>query len=77
MSTLTTQRYKVWISNPRPYEAQLEDQKPKKNSRRSSRRRKNYKSNKWQEKQQIKDKAKKSSNSKLPLTLSMQALPLR
>jgi hypothetical protein len=33
----------------------------------SSRRRKKHKTNKWQEKQQTKEKAKKSSNSKLPL----------
>jgi hypothetical protein len=69
---LTTQRLKIWILNPRPHEAQLEDQKPKKSSRRSSRRRKNCKTNKWQEKQQTKEKAKKSSNSKLPLK---QTLP--
>jgi hypothetical protein len=67
MSTLTTQRHKVWISNPRPHEAWLEDQKPKKSSRTSSRRRKNHKTNKWQEKQQTKEKAKKNSKSKLPL----------
>jgi hypothetical protein len=30
MSTFTTERHKVWISNPRPHEAQLEDEKPKK-----------------------------------------------
>jgi hypothetical protein len=30
MSILTTQWHKVWILNPRPHEAQLEDQKPKK-----------------------------------------------
>jgi hypothetical protein len=77
MSTLTTQRHKIWILNPRPHEAQLEDQKPKKSSRKSSRRRKDRKANKWQEKWQTKEKSKKSSNSKLPLTLSMQALPIR
>jgi hypothetical protein len=76
MSTLTTQRHKVWISNPTPHEAQLEDHNAKKSSRRLSRRRKNHKTNKWQEKQQTKEKVKKSSNSKLPLTLVMQVIPL-
>jgi hypothetical protein len=46
-STLTTQRHKVSISNPRPHKAQLEDQKPMKSSRMSSRRRKTLKTNKW------------------------------
>jgi hypothetical protein len=90
MSTLTTQRNKVWISNPRPHEAQLEDQKAKKSSRRSSRRRKNHKANKRHEKRQTKQNGKeelrKAQNqtqtqncpvNKLSLTLSMQALPLR
>jgi hypothetical protein len=48
--------------NPRQHEAQLEDQKPKKNSRMSSRRTKNRKTNKWQENRQTIEKAKKSSN---------------
>jgi hypothetical protein len=62
ISTLTTQRHKIWILNPRQHEAQLEDQKPKKNSRMSSRRTKNRKTNKWQENRQTIEKAKKSSN---------------
>jgi hypothetical protein len=53
--------------NPRPHEAQLEDQKPKKSSRMSYRRWKTRKTNKWQEKRQTKKKANKNSNSKLPL----------
>jgi hypothetical protein len=44
--------------NPRPHEAQLEDQKLKKSLRRSSRRRKNRKTNKWQVKRQTKEKLK-------------------
>jgi hypothetical protein len=67
MSTLTTKRHKVLISNPRPHESPLEDQNPKKSSRSLSRRRKNRKPNKRQEKRQTKEKAKKSSNSKTPL----------
>jgi hypothetical protein len=47
------------------HEAQLEDQKPKKSSIRSSRKRKNRKTSKWHEKRQTKEKAEKSSNSKL------------
>jgi hypothetical protein len=77
--------------NPRPREAQLEDQKAKKNYIRSSTR-KSRKTNKRHEKRQVKPKwqirAKKSSNTQkahktqklllnqLHLTLSMQALPL-
>jgi hypothetical protein len=65
-------KHKVWISNPRPHEAQLEDQKPKKSSKKSFRRRKERKANKRPEKRQTKEaanqrKAKKSSKSKLPL----------
>jgi hypothetical protein len=61
---------------------QVEDQKPKKSSRRSYRRRKNQKASKWHKKVVNQEKwqrrAKKSSKTqKLPLTLSMQALPLR
>jgi hypothetical protein len=43
MSTLTTQRHKVRISNLRPHEAQLKDQKPKKSSRKPSRKSKTAK----------------------------------
>jgi hypothetical protein len=67
--------------NPRPHEAQLEDQKkPKKSSRMSSRRGKTAKANKWQEKaakqrkEQEKLKTKGKSQNQLPITLSMQAL---
>jgi hypothetical protein len=69
------------------HEAYLEDQRlRKKSSRWSSRRRKNCKANKRHEKRQTKPKwqrrAQKSSKlqkklTKLPLTISMQALPLR
>jgi hypothetical protein len=51
-------RHNVWSSNPRPHEAQLEDQKPMKSSKRSSRRRKTVKASKWQEKQQTKQNGK-------------------
>jgi hypothetical protein len=73
--------------NPRPHEAQLEDQKAKKSSRRSSRRRKPQKATKWTKigkaKQNDKEELRKaqnqskSSKSTLRLTLSMQDLPLR
>jgi hypothetical protein len=46
------QRHKVWSSNPRPHEAQLEDQKAKKSSRMSSKRRKTTKANKRHKKWQ-------------------------
>jgi hypothetical protein len=69
------------------HEAQLEDQKPMKSSRRSSRRRKTRKASKWHEEQQTKQNGKEelrkaqnyinSKNSKLPLTLSIQALSLK
>jgi hypothetical protein len=95
--SIDNKKHKVWSSNPKPHETQLEDQKAKKSSRRSSRRRKNCKASKWCEKQQTKQDGKeelrkaqnqnkmfkKSLNSKtpswnqLPLTLSMQALPIR
>jgi threonine aldolase len=69
--------------NPTPHEAQLDDQKPKKNSRRLSRRRKNHKNQQMARKvaNQIKSKEKLKlktpPENKVPLTLSMQALPLR
>jgi hypothetical protein len=51
------------------HEAQLENQKPKKNSRMSFRRRKNRKMNKWHEKRQTKEKDKeKLKITKLPLS---------
>jgi hypothetical protein len=52
--SIDNKKHKVWSSNPRPHEAQLEDQKTKKRSRRSSRRGKGRKTNKrhgkWQTK---------------------------
>jgi hypothetical protein len=44
--SIDNKKHKVWSLNPKPHEAQLEDQKAKKSSRRSSRKRKNCKSNK-------------------------------
>jgi hypothetical protein len=62
------QKHKVWSLNPKPHEAQLEDQKAKKSSRWPSRRRKTAKANKRQEKRQSQAKwqrrAKKSSKLK-------------
>jgi hypothetical protein len=49
---------KVCISNLRPHEAQLEDQKAKKSSRSSSRRGKSRKTNKRHEKRQTKQNGK-------------------
>jgi hypothetical protein len=77
---IDNKKHKVWILNPKPHEAHLEDQEPK-SLRRSSRRRKNRKGNKRHEKWQAKEVPKKNSKSnsswiKLPLTLSMQALLL-
>jgi hypothetical protein len=79
--SIDNKKHKVWRSNQKPYEAQLEDQKPTKSSRRSSRRRKSRKTNKSHEKRQASQKgkeelrkarnqnrtSKKSSNSKTPL----------
>jgi hypothetical protein len=61
------------------HEAQLEDQKPNKNLRRSSRRGKSRKTNKRHEKQQNQAEWQRrdKKTSKLPLTVSMQPLPLR
>jgi hypothetical protein len=76
--------------NPRPHEAQLEDQKPSKSSRRSSRRRKRHKTNKGTKNskpsQNGKDEirkaqnqnrmSKKSSNLKTPSnTLNASSFP--
>jgi hypothetical protein len=44
--SIDNKKHKVLSSNPKPHEADLEGQKPKKSSRRSSRRRKNRKANK-------------------------------
>jgi flagellar biosynthesis GTPase FlhF len=44
--SIDNKKDKVWNLNPRPHEAQLEDQKPRKSLRRSSRRRKSRKTNK-------------------------------
>jgi hypothetical protein len=64
MSTLTAQKHTVWIWNPRPHEAQLEDQKWKKSSRMSSRRRKNHKANKRHEKRQNQGRRKEKLKTK-------------
>jgi hypothetical protein len=59
------QNHKVWSSNPKPREAQIEDQKADKSSRRSSRRRNTAKANKrhevWQSQAKWQSRAKKSS----------------
>jgi hypothetical protein len=68
--SIDNKRHKVWSSNPRPYEAQLEDQKPMKSSRKSSKRRKIAKANKrrekrqksWKEQEKLKTKAKPKIN---------------
>jgi hypothetical protein len=86
--SINNKRHKVWSLNPRPDEAQLEDQKPTKSLRRSSRRRKTAKANKrhekWQSHAKWQRRAKKSSkqkNSKPPLkstppnTLNASSLP--
>jgi hypothetical protein len=110
--SIDDKRHRVWSSNPRPYEAQLEDQKVKESLRWSFGRGKSHKTNKKHEKRQTKKKSKEklkieklktSPNTlnaisspyidiimfllstsllaslwnQLPLTLSMQALPLR
>jgi hypothetical protein len=62
--SIENKKHKVWSLNPRPHEAQLEDQKPTKSSRRSSRRRKTAKANKMHEKRQNHEKSKKSSKPK-------------
>jgi hypothetical protein len=54
--SIDNKKHKVWISNLRPHEAQLEDQKPTKSSKRSSRRRKSRKTNKIPKKRQTKTK---------------------
>jgi hypothetical protein len=56
--------------NPRPHEAELEDQKPTKDSRRSSRRRKIIKTDKRHEKWQNHEKRKKSSKPKQKLKIN-------
>jgi hypothetical protein len=62
--SIDNKKHKVWSSNPKSHEAQLEEQKATKSSRRSSEEGKNHKANERQEKWQIKEKSKKSSNSK-------------
>jgi hypothetical protein len=54
--SIDNKRHKVWSLNPKPHEAQLEDQKPTKSSRRSSRRRKTAKANNRHEKRQNHEK---------------------
>jgi hypothetical protein len=73
--------------NPRPHEAQLEEQKTKKSSKRSFRTRENRNANKRHKKQQTKPKwqrrarqaqnHKNSPGIKLLQTLSIQALSFR
>jgi hypothetical protein len=87
--SIDNKKHKVWCSNPKPHEAQLEDQKAKKSSKGLSRRRKGHKTNKrhkkWQTKQNDKEEPRKAQNKKtqnsswnqVPLTLSVHALPLR
>jgi hypothetical protein len=62
--SIDNKRYKVWSLNPRPHEAQLEEQKTYKSSKRSSRRKKSRKASKRHEKQQSQEtwqrRAKKS-----------------
>jgi hypothetical protein len=90
MSSLTTKKHKVWSLNPRPHKARLEDQNTTKNSRRSSRRRKSHKINKRNKnskpsqngkeepiKAQKHKKLTKLPLNQLPLSLSIQDLPLR
>jgi hypothetical protein len=73
MRTLTTQMHKVWISNPMPIEAQLNDQKPKKNSKSPSSRRKPANAKIWQESGKPSEKSKE----KLKLNSKLTKLPLR
>jgi hypothetical protein len=71
------QKHKVWSLNPRPHEAQLEDQKPTKSSRRSSRRRKTAKANKryekWQSQPKWQRRGKKSSEEQEKLKTKTKA----
>jgi hypothetical protein len=76
MSILTTQKIQSLNFESKTTSSTTRRPKAEKSSKRSSRRRKAHKTNKWQEKRQTKEKAKKSSNSKLSLSLSMQALSL-
>jgi hypothetical protein len=65
--SIDNKKHKVWRSNPKPHEAQLEDQK---SSRRSSRRGKSRTTNKMHEKRQNKEKSKeklKIKKLKIPL----------
>jgi hypothetical protein len=76
MSTLTTQRHRVWISNPRPHEAQLEDQKSKKVQEGHLEEGKNVKPTNDKKSSKSKKKQRKTQTQNSPLTLLMQALPL-
>jgi hypothetical protein len=60
------QKHKVRVSNPRPHEGQLDNQRPMKSSRGSSRRRGSRKTNKRNEKLQNHRKSKKNSKSAPP-----------
>jgi hypothetical protein len=86
--SINNKKHKVWSSNPKPHEAQLEDQKAKKSSRWSSKRKKPAKASKRQEKRQSQakwqrraKKISKSKTTKLPLkstppnTLNASSLP--
>jgi hypothetical protein len=85
--SIDNKKHKICISNARPHEAQLEDQKPIKSSKISSRKRKSCKTNKrhknskpsQNDKYELRkaQKHKDSPLNQLPLTLSMQALLLR
>jgi hypothetical protein len=80
MSTLITQKHKVWILNLRHMKHSY-NTKSQKSSRRSSRRRKEHKATNGTKsgkprKKQRKAQTQKFPWNKLPLTLSVQALPL-
>jgi hypothetical protein len=77
------QKYKVWSLNPRLHEAQLEDPKAKKiHEKRQSQAKCQRRANKSSNSRQVLKIRTKAQNqyspwNQLPLTLSMQALPLR
>jgi hypothetical protein len=62
--SIDNKKHKVWSSNPKPHEAQLDDQKVKKSSIRSSRKRKNRKAKKSMKSGKLSKRVKKSSNSR-------------
>jgi hypothetical protein len=75
--SIDNKKHKVWISNPRHNEAQLEDQKPRKAQGHLEG--KTARPTKRHEKRQIKEKSKKSSKSQKlktsPNTLNASSLP--